>query len=270
MRVVLIAAQSLDGFITRHDVPGTAFTSEADRAWFPACLEYFDVGVLGGESYRESRATLREQLKFSRCRRVVLTREPERYAADVIPGKLEFTAEPVPALLERLRTSGVRDCAILGGNQINALFLAADAVDELWLTIEPRVFGSGRPLAGGKLEGSWYLRSVERLGPDSLLVRYQRRPPARRSPGVATLQFAGTVLGVTVALAAAGAVLGAVIFPLVGALNGSSKSLPDLALWGAKDVGFYVFIWAPGIGITYAVIREWRRAAGKDRGTKER
>lgn len=268
MRTVLIAAQSLDGFITRHDEPGTAFTSQADRAWFPACLEYFDVGVLGGESYRESRETLRAQLKFSRCRRIVLTREPGRYAADVIPGKLEFTAEAVPTLLARLRATGVRDCAILGGSQINALFLAAGEVDELWLTLEPHTFGSGRPLGGGKLDARWHLRDVERLDPDVLLVRYQRRLPPRRSLVAAVLKAAATILGVTLALAVLGAFVGAVLFAIIGTWNQGGPSpvaawmkLLSLAEWGAKDVGFYVFIWAPGIGITVATIQIWRRQA---------
>jgi dihydrofolate reductase len=34
MRLTLIAAQSLDGFITRHDTPGSDFVSDADRAFF--------------------------------------------------------------------------------------------------------------------------------------------------------------------------------------------------------------------------------------------
>ena len=52
MQLVLIAAQSLDGFITRHDEPGTAFTSPADQTHFRTVLQNFDCSVMGAETYR--------------------------------------------------------------------------------------------------------------------------------------------------------------------------------------------------------------------------
>lgn len=91
MRIVLIAAQSLDGFITRHGEPGTAFTSAEDKAYFRAVVAGFEVGIIGGETYRVSRDFIHASLP-ARLLRVVLTRSPARYAAEARPGALEFTA----------------------------------------------------------------------------------------------------------------------------------------------------------------------------------
>lgn len=259
MRVVLIAAQSLDGFITRHETPGTAFTSPEDRAWFPACLAGFDSVAMGGVSYRETREQVRAELDRVPRRRFVLTRNPAAFAAEVVPGRLEFTAEPPAELLVRLAREGVRDCALLGGSEINGLFLAAGLVDELWLTLEPRLFGTGRPLASGRLDSSWHLDSSERLGPDVLLVKYTRAALARETLSATAARLGGTVLAVTLAITAAGAVLGAVLFPLIGRIAGSETAVGALALRGVKELGFYFGIWAPGIGIVVATIREWRR-----------
>ena len=172
MRVVLIAAQSLDGFIAKHAEPGTAFTSAEDKAWFPACLGAFDCCVMGSATYREARAAIREQAANSPRRRIILTRQPAAFAGDAKPGRLEFTADVPAALCERLQAEGHRHCALLGGGEINGLFLAAGLVDEAWITLEPRIFGEGRSLASGRLDARLHLAETVPLGPDVLLLKY--------------------------------------------------------------------------------------------------
>ncbi len=48
---------------------------------------------------------------------------------------------PIPALLERLSRRGCQRILLEGGGELNAQFLAARAVDELYLTVVPRIFG---------------------------------------------------------------------------------------------------------------------------------
>ncbi|WP_232767325.1 dihydrofolate reductase family protein [Geminisphaera colitermitum] len=55
--------------------------------------------------------------------------------------------------MARLQAEGFRRCALLGGAQVYGAFLAAGLVDEVSVTIEPRIFGCGTPLAAG-LEGA--------------------------------------------------------------------------------------------------------------------
>ena len=77
-------------------------------------------------------------------------------------------------MLAQLERRGRRRCALLGGEQVYGRFLADDLVDELVLTVEPLLFGSGRRLVAEPIERRFALADVERLNPSTLLLRYRR------------------------------------------------------------------------------------------------
>jgi hypothetical protein len=66
-------------------------------------------------------------------------------------------------------------------------------------------------------------------------------------------------LGWTAAITAAGALLGAVVIPLAGLVFATGKTAAQLAVAGARDLGFYFFLWAPGIALVLCVMRAYRR-----------
>jgi len=171
MRLTLIAAQSLDGFITRHDTPGSDFVSDADKAFFREALRGFDCCVMGSVAYRAARETIRAKLMPDRLR-IVLSRQPETFSQDQVPGSLEFCATPPAQLVAELHQRGYQRCAILGGAQIHSLFFEAGLIDELWLTVEPLLFGSGTPLLANRTEVKLTLLSTSHLNPSTLLLKY--------------------------------------------------------------------------------------------------
>jgi len=174
MQLILIAAQSIDGFITRHNQPGSAFTSPEDKAWFRAALSGFDASIVGGVTYRAERELFLSKRGHGR-RQVVMTRTPADYAEDAVANELEFSADPPVTLAERLQSLGHRRVALLGGSQVHSLFLDAGRVDELWLTLEPRLFGAGTPLLAARTDHRLTLLGHEHLGGDTLLVKYSVR-----------------------------------------------------------------------------------------------
>jgi riboflavin biosynthesis pyrimidine reductase len=148
MHVVLLAAQSLDGRITRGALAGDAFTSEADKAYFRTALRECDACVMGAATYEQTKDRLRPD-GVPGLRRVVRTRKPEARAAEAVAGVLEFSAETPAGIVARLRADGRRRCALLGGGWTNGEFFRAGLVDEVCVTVESWIFRSGTPLSAG-------------------------------------------------------------------------------------------------------------------------
>lgn len=173
MEIVLIAVQSLDGRLTRHDEPGAGFASSEDQSLFRELLGNCDASVMGVSTYESARARIRSHLTPDRLR-FVLTSHPERRLEDVVPGALEFTQGGPAEIVDRLRRLGKRRLAVLGGGVVNRLFLQAGLVDELWLTVEPLVFGSGVPLCDGHCDARFRIGEVRKLSDRTLFLRYVR------------------------------------------------------------------------------------------------
>lgn len=172
MKITLIAAISLDGFITRHNETGSAFTSPEDKRYFNQAVQDFDCLIFGGENYRVSSNWIRNRLKPEQLK-IVLTRNPAAWKTETISGDLEFTDADIPELIEQLRSRGIRTVCVLGGGQIYGLFLQAGAIDEIWLTVELRLFGTGVKLATAKLDLRADLLSVDQLNESTLLLKYR-------------------------------------------------------------------------------------------------
>jgi len=61
-----------------------------------------------------------------------------------------------------------------------------------------------------------------------------------------------------VAVVLAAALVGAIGFSLLGPLFGSTRSVGEHAVAGARHVGFIALIWAPGIALVLCVVRAYR------------
>ncbi|MFH1496538.1 MAG: hypothetical protein ABII82_01815 [Verrucomicrobiota bacterium] len=68
-----------------------------------------------------------------------------------------------------------------------------------------------------------------------------------------------------VGITALGAVVGAVVFPLWGLLFGLERGAGELAMTGARTLGFYFLIWAPGIALVLCVKRAYEAQASRER-----
>jgi dihydrofolate reductase len=182
MRVVCVAVTSIDGYLTRHDEAGTsAWASAEDHRHFLEVLRSCDVSVMGGETFRASAASILANVAAAASgpitrRRVVWTRDPSKYADVAVAGALEFTDQPLVAVIERLAADGHRRCAVVGGGQVYGALVAADLVDEISLTIEPVLFGAGVHHTGHgfAMDRRFALADLARLNDDTVLLTYTR------------------------------------------------------------------------------------------------
>jgi len=167
MAIVAIAAMTIDGKIARHSNELTDWTSPEDKQLLTGLMDKSDVIVIGNSTYKTAEAPLSKR----NC--IVLTRsvsETERRGE-----KLLFCNPDKVALKDLLRPFGT--VALLGGTQTYTYFLQNDLMDELYLTIEPVIFGSGLNLFEGTIGRNARLRlkSVKELNDNgTLLLRYVR------------------------------------------------------------------------------------------------
>ncbi len=176
--LILIAAQSIDGFIARADRPGTDFCSDADANFLRTALKDFDSLIMGRKTYD----TLRERILNSDTRRYlrkIVTRDPANYSADTRPELVEFTSASPADTLAELAKRGRKKTALLGGGEIYTQYLAAGLVDELWLSVEPLLFGAGTPLINKDCQQKLELLSSAPLGDNTILLKYK---PLRSEP----------------------------------------------------------------------------------------
>jgi dihydrofolate reductase len=175
MKIIAIAVVSVDGYITKHDLPGVGFASEADQTFFKTSLQAFDCNVIGAKTFEASQAQILRGLRPNRLR-IVITHNPSQYAHYAQPGVLEFHATNPRDTIQYLIQQGKQHCAILGGSQIYTEYFLAGLIDELWLTVEPRLFGHGKKLIEGDLDLEFQIAEVRNLSEHVLLIKYRKSP----------------------------------------------------------------------------------------------
>lgn len=173
MKVKMVMLSSVDGKITKGKDPNIyTWTSSEDQKYFFSLIKKHNLIVMGRETYETSRPVIKlEKGKL----RIVLTRSPEKYSIQTIKGQLEFTDESPEKLLKRLSTLGYKKMLLVGGGIINGLFLKLNLVNELFLTIESRIFGSGKNIVEGQLLNTkLQLISIKKLNKTgTLLLKYK-------------------------------------------------------------------------------------------------
>ena len=66
------------------------------------------------------------------------------------------------------------ESAVLGGGaNLNAQFLKKKLIDEIWLTIEPKIFGDGLGIFGGDFEVNLKLLDLKKINEDAIVLKYQ-------------------------------------------------------------------------------------------------
>lgn len=103
----------------------------------------------------------------------VVTNEPR--LEPLAGARVEPFAGDVRGLLPLLDERGLRRTWLVGGGAVAAQLLAADALDELDLTVAPTLVGRGPSLADGEFPlRRFRLASVDRVAGDAVRLRYER------------------------------------------------------------------------------------------------
>lgn len=175
MHITAIMAMSVNGRLTRgSEADITAWTSPDDKAQFSEELKKTKLLIMGSKTYRvhPGKTLSKDRL------RVILTADPASFAADSVPGQREFHGGKPAEVINKLVARGYKKAVLLGGAATNRDFFAAGLVNELLLTIEPKLFGKGRPLIDeAEFNAELKLVSCKQLNDKgTLLLRYLVTP----------------------------------------------------------------------------------------------
>lgn len=172
MKITLLAVSSLDGFLTRgNESNHYEWASRQDFDYFFSQIESAETIFMGSKTYESARRFMKS--KEGRIR-VVFTRNLEKYAKDTVPGFLEFTDKSIRDTVKKYEKLGKKEALLVGGPELQTQFLKEKLVDEIHITIEPKIFGAGKRLVTHDLELNLQLLSSERLNDQgTLLLKYK-------------------------------------------------------------------------------------------------
>ncbi len=164
---ILIAAISLDGKITAGSKKGSEWTSKEDRKWFQAELDRSDAVIMGRKTFDAipRPLTVRNRIVFSHKKTFQHSGEcPNIFSG----GKSD--------LLRLIVSKKWKRCAVVGGTSVYQWFLERNLINEMSLTVEPVIFGSGKLLTENSIltKLNFTLQSVKNLNAKgTLLVHYK-------------------------------------------------------------------------------------------------
>lgn len=163
MHIVLMMAVTADGKIARSSDHFPDWTSPEDKKMFQAVSKEHGVVIMGEKTFKTFPKPLPDRLN------VVFTLEknpPDTAGVKWVSG------EPEKVLAE-LEKEGYKSAILGGGTYMNSQFLEQKLIDEIWLTLEPKIFGDGLGVFGGDFEVDLKLISLEKINDDSVVVKYK-------------------------------------------------------------------------------------------------
>ena len=165
--IIAIAAVTLDGRIAAHEKHFSDWTSAEDKDVMRKLLDGSDVVLVGHNTYK----TAIQPLSKRSC--IVLTSSVTEVKKE---SDLVTYINPQYSDLKKI-LSEYAIVACLGGTQTYTYLLEHGMLDEIYLTIEPIIFGTGLPLFQTKhsVQQRWNLISMKSLNEHgSMLLHYKK------------------------------------------------------------------------------------------------
>lgn len=162
IKVFIIAAVSADGFIAKDSQHSPMYwSSKADKKRFIELTKRAGVVVMGSSTYKTIGQPLKERVNIV-------------YSKNQTFDGVEVTQDSPMDLIKKLEGRGFKEVAICGGSHIYTMFMKANIVDTVYLTIEPVVFGKGMTIFNEDLHYSLKLVSSQASeSSGSLLLEYK-------------------------------------------------------------------------------------------------
>ena len=144
IKVSILAVSSLDNIIARQAVDTIDWASAEDKSFLGEFLDQCDLCIMGRKSYElaETMMSQRNCLIFTRTLPPV-SEIHERRPGDPILSYANPELVEMETWVAENFSFPKKSVAILGGPEIYRYFINRGWVDEIYLTVEPLIFGTG-------------------------------------------------------------------------------------------------------------------------------
>ncbi len=176
MKIILLAAISADGKIAESaNQRSLDWTSKEDLKFFVEKTKEVGTLIVGRKTYETIGKPLKGRRMIVMSRLLPLTKGEAGRGSQggLAEGTVEFTQDAPKELLFRLSQEGCESVVIAGGSSIYSQFLKAGLVTDVYLTIEPVLFGEGVSFTDNIERINMKLVEVSRLGEDAVLFHYK-------------------------------------------------------------------------------------------------
>ncbi|HUD08854.1 MAG TPA: dihydrofolate reductase family protein [Candidatus Saccharimonadales bacterium] len=163
MKIILMMAMTADGKIAKTSDHFPDWTSKEDKKYFFETTKKHGAVLMGEKTFKTFPKPLPDRLN------VVFTLEKNPKKQE----NVKWVSGDPEKVLDDLENMGYKSAILGGGAFLNSQFLKKKLIDEIWLTIEPKIFGDGLGIFSGDFNQDLKLISVEKINENSVVVKYE-------------------------------------------------------------------------------------------------
>ncbi|MBU0464357.1 MAG: dihydrofolate reductase family protein [Proteobacteria bacterium] len=164
MKIILLMAVTADGMIARNSMELIDWTGKADKKYFIHITREAGAMIMGSKTFDTIGKVLPGR------KNIVMTRGKKR----TNQGKdLIFTSQTPKEIINELQAQGFESVALIGGSVVNTLFMKENLIDEVHITIVPRLFGKGLSLFNETLDTLLELIDIQKIDQGHVLLKYR-------------------------------------------------------------------------------------------------
>ena len=168
MKTIIYMGISANGYIAKQD-GDSQFTSDEDLRGFYEHSKSAGNIVMGKNTYLE--ASKMGYFPFPEALNVVVSNQDieNKWGNNVL-----ITDKSPKGIIDLLENRKFNEVFIAGGGQLNSSFLKENLVDEIYLDVEPILFGKGiKVFAEGDFESDLELMEINKLNKDTVQLHYR-------------------------------------------------------------------------------------------------
>ncbi len=163
MKLTMLMAMTLDGKIGKNPDHFPDWTGKADKKLFVELTRKAGVVIMGSKTFDTIGIPLPGR------KNIILTRDKSRKSEW---DNLLFTDASPKEIVANLEKEGFSEAILAGGAKINSLFAEENLIDEIIVTISPKIFGTGMSLFSSELSLELELKEMKQSDRNLVFLKY--------------------------------------------------------------------------------------------------